>query len=568
MTKDGGHAWTNLYGKEPAEKAADDAAEAESQGTKQEPKQEPATEPSSQAEQEAARPPRGGGRGFAEMLLQQDANGDGKLQRSEMPERMARVFDRLDANSDDVIDQEELKAMPSRSRPRSRWAPTRGRAKRWTGAACTAQQPAQEPAAVSAKETETKPPVVKDDIVSGTWQGKFESENMPAERAAFTLVLRMDPQAQLKGSFKSTMSEGDGDGKFDPENKSIVFTVETERATIELLGTVSDTELTGTFEVNSGAFSVPFTAKRTGPAPEITEAQSDKPAAAQGKSLQELLPGPRWVSSIEASRFKAGRVYITCDGHRSNDDKPYVFTSEDYGVSWQSLLANLPDSIGSTRVIREDVRNQNVLYLGTEFSIWVSINRGQSWTKLNSNLPTVAVHEVAIHPTAGEIVAATHGRSLWVLDVAALRQISAESIAEPAKLYQPQPAVKWRSKPRRGSAGTRQFAGENPPSGAKIYYSLAKDAGAVIVNVTDIEGRVIREIEGDPKAGLHHVTWDLRQVRPTRSAAGSTQQRSQRTRRGGTVPAGKYLVTLIVDEEEFKTVLTVEDDPDAPTATK
>src|SRR4029077_3954861 len=113
------------------------------------------------------------------------------------------------------------------------------------------------------------------------------------------------------------------------------------------------------------------------------------------------------VAMIEASRFLAGRAYVALDGHRSDDDTAYCYVPEDYGKSCRSLRANLPD--GSTRCLREDVANPDLLYLGSEFGIWISLDRGADWIKLNNNLPTVAVHEIAVHPTAGEIVAATHG---------------------------------------------------------------------------------------------------------------------------------------------------------------
>ena len=112
-------------------------------------------------------------------------------------------------------------------------------------------------------------------------------------------------------------------------------------------------------------------------------------------------------------------------------------------------------------MIREDISNANLLYLGCEFGAWVSIDRGESWTKFRSQLPTVAVHEFAIHPTAGEIVAATHGRSLWILDVTALRQISAETISEAVHLYKPNDVILWRKKLRRGSGTVRRFLGKN-----------------------------------------------------------------------------------------------------------
>jgi len=147
------------------------------------------------------------------------------------------------------------------------------------------------------------------------------------------------------------------------------------------------------------------------------------------------LPGPRWVASIEPSRHVEGRVYVAFDAHRSDDDEPYLYVSEDYGQSWKSIRSNLP--AGSTRVLREDLVNPDVLYCGTEFAVWVSIDPRKTWARLNNNLPTVAVHELAQHPTTGEMVAATHGRSLWVLDVLPLRQMTAAVVKAPATLYRP-----------------------------------------------------------------------------------------------------------------------------------
>src|SRR5258708_15720268 len=125
---------------------------------------------------------------------------------------------------------------------------------------------------------------------------------------------------------------------------------------------------------------------------------------------------------------------------------------------WRPLKANLPT--GSTRVLREDIENEKLLYLGTEFAAWASIDRGGSWTKINGNLPTVAVMEFAQHPTAGEIVAATHGRSLWVLDVTALRQMTADTVKAKSFLYRPNDVIRWRSEPYHGTlygAGSRRY---------------------------------------------------------------------------------------------------------------
>jgi photosystem II stability/assembly factor-like uncharacterized protein len=220
------------------------------------------------------------------------------------------------------------------------------------------------------------------------------------------------------------------------------------------------------------------------------------------------LPGPRWVATIEASRFVDGRAYVCFDAHRSNDDKPYIYATEDFGQTWRPITDSLP-SFGSTRCLREDIVNQDLLFCGTEFALFASIDRGLSWTKINNNLPTVAVHEVAIHPTAGEIVAATHGRSLWVLDIAALRQMKPDTVKAVAHLYQPQTVTRWRQEPGRGGT-TRRYAGENAPFGAQIYYNLSKPAEKITLKITDAKGETLQEVSRASKdAGLHKVTWNL-----------------------------------------------------------
>ena len=190
------------------------------------------------------------------------------------------------------------------------------------------------------------------------------------------------------------------------------------------------------------------------------------------------LPKRYWVATIEPSRHVAGRCYVCFDAHRSDDDEPYVYVTEDYGQTWKAIRGNLPT--GSSRCLREDLFNPDVLYLGTEFAAWASIDRGLSWTKINNNLPTVAIHELALHPTAGDMVAATHGRSLWVLDVTPLRQLKPAMVKAPATLLAPNTAVRWRREPTRGTTygmGARDYFGENPPAGSlQIFYALTKKA--------------------------------------------------------------------------------------------
>jgi photosystem II stability/assembly factor-like uncharacterized protein len=272
------------------------------------------------------------------------------------------------------------------------------------------------------------------------------------------------------------------------------------------------------------------------------------------------IPGPRRVNSIEASRFVQGRAYVVYDGHYYNDDTPYVFVTEDFGKTWTSLRANLPD--GTTRVLREDVVNRNLLYLGAEFGLWASIDRGQSWSRLNNNLPHVAVHEVAVHPTAGEIVAGTHGRSLWILDVTPLRQLTKETLAAGTHFFRPKTATLWQGATGKRFFGHRQFFGDNPTAGAVFQYRLAKQPKRVMLSVTDIAGTELARIQGSRNIGLNRAVWNLRRRRIR------GQRPPQITSRFSLrIDPGTYLVTLDVDGEKSKQTVTIAPDPKFPART-
>ncbi len=195
----------------------------------------------------------------------------------------------------------------------------------------------------------------------------------------------------------------------------------------------------------------------------------------------------------------------------------------------------------------------------------MSVDRGQTWTKLNSNLPTVAIHELAQHPS-GEMVAATHGRSLWILDVTPVRQMTAASSQAAAALYQPATATRWRREPERISLygdGSRRFVGENPPRGAQIYYSLGKKADKVSLKVLDYTGATIRTLEVKSSPGLHVSRWDL-----GRTGGGlvgmALEALGQRAPAEGPAAPGMYRVVLTVDGKEYTRPLQVRADPTTP----
>jgi len=276
------------------------------------------------------------------------------------------------------------------------------------------------------------------------------------------------------------------------------------------------------------------------------------------------LAKPLWVSSIEASRFEPGRAYVVFDGHRSDDDGAYVFVTEDYGQTWKSIKSNLPNR--TTRVCREDLFNPDVLYLGTEFNVFASIDRGASWTKINNNLPNVAVHEFAQHPTTGEMVAATHGRSLWVLDVSALRQLSRAKIQSAGSLYTPPTAYRWIPEPTRGRTNVR-FAGENPPPGVAIYYSLNGKAEKVGLKLVDEQGKVVRELTTAKGPGLHKLQLALAGGfgggRPGGGMGGMGMGQPPGGAARTPIAPGTYTLVMTVDGQEQRVPLKVERDPTA-----
>ena len=153
-----------------------------------------------------------------------------------------------------------------------------------------------------------------------------------------------------------------------------------------------------------------------------------------------------WVSRVEPSHFDAGTAYISVDGHRSNDLKPYVFVTRDYGQTWQPLMGNLPD-FGFIQVVREDPRNRDLLYAGSEFGLFASTDGGRTWTRFMNNLPTVRVDDILVHPRDNDLIVATHGRGIWIADdITALQQATVEARAQEVVLFDIRPTVLWRDR--------------------------------------------------------------------------------------------------------------------------
>ena len=239
-----------------------------------------------------------------------------------------------------------------------------------------------------------------------------------------------------------------------------------------------------------------------------------------------------WISWVEASRFDPAVAYVTNDRHAYGDMGTYLYRTTDYGRTWQPLIGpGTPGVRGYAHVIKEDRLNPNILYLGTEFGLFVSLNRGQSWAQFRpNNFPDgLAVRDLALQPETDDLVLATHGRGIWVIDdVSPLRQLSATTLASAAALIPGRP-VEQRIEGNGGWAeGNATFYGENPPGGATItYYQKARHViGRMKLEVLDASGKVVDEIPASKRRGLNRVSWSMRtkppQVPPAASLAGAS----------------------------------------------
>lgn len=237
----------------------------------------------------------------------------------------------------------------------------------------------------------------------------------------------------------------------------------------------------------------------------------------------EGVPDGIWVGRVEASHHEPGTAYVTFDGHRSDVFTPWVFKTTDYGESWHNIGGDIPDG-QVAHVIREDLRNPRLLFVGSEFGLFISMNGGEHWTRFRNGLPTVAVQDIVIHPRDNDLIAGTHGRGIWILDdITPLQQLDEEMLTSPAHLFQQRVATLWENTSRGGQRGHFWFAGGNPPTVeptsslpraefrnvAFITYYVGKTPSSPpTLEITDLSGqnRFSTNLESEP--GIHRFRWD------------------------------------------------------------
>ena len=275
------------------------------------------------------------------------------------------------------------------------------------------------------------------------------------------------------------------------------------------------------------------------------------------------------VSHVEPSRTNASTAYIAFDRHMFDDFKPYIFRTTDTGKSWTNISGNLPPK-AYVQVVREDPKNTNLLYAGTELGLYASYNGGKEWFPLHlKNLPNVAVHDILVHPRENDLILATHGRSIWIFDDASvIQQLTPEIMNANAYLFSVRPALRYSSRFTRYGTGDKQFAGPNPPAGALITYYLKDkldEKATVRLQVFDSAGKLVQDIERPSREkGLNRVAWNLRLGGPeVRRPPTEEQLAFFGGARGPQVLPGTYTVKLTVNDKTFETPVEVKMDPTA-----
>jgi photosystem II stability/assembly factor-like uncharacterized protein len=240
--------------------------------------------------------------------------------------------------------------------------------------------------------------------------------------------------------------------------------------------------------------------------------QVSRDGGQEWKDVSDNVPSvapDRHITRVECSPFAEGTAYLALSRHRNDDRRPYLFKTTDHGETWQSIAGNLPAG-GPVNVIRCDPRNQELLYAGTEFGLFASLDGGTSWQPLGQ-LPTVSVHDVVVHPRDRELVIGTHGRSVYVLDVVPLQEMNAKMLAAPAYLCDVVPATAFKVREPAAAPAAKTYVAPNPEYGAVIWYHLKDKADTPVrLRIRDGKGEVVADLIGEGTAGLHKVRWDLR----------------------------------------------------------
>ena len=304
------------------------------------------------------------------------------------------------------------------------------------------------------------------------------------------------------------------------------------------------------------------------------------------------MPKESWVAQIKSSTFNAGEAYVVVNNYRKFDFKPYLFRTRDYGKTWENLLDKTDETFGFTLSFVQDPIVKNLMFLGTEYGLYFTIDEGKNWTKWTQDYPSVPTMDLVIHPTEHDLVIGTFGRSFWIFDdISPLREIAklgASTLNKSIKIFEPNKAfITEKLQPagiRFGANAT--FNGENRSDGAQISYlfnkpSETKDSkkdsketeklkvdtksknDSLVLKVYNDQNKLIRTVKQKlPKDdGIHRLTWQLDEKGVQRPSRSTSQRGRNFEPRGVTVLPGTYKLVLSYGKEKDSTSISVAFDP-------
>ncbi|MDE2133680.1 MAG: sialidase [Alphaproteobacteria bacterium] len=271
------------------------------------------------------------------------------------------------------------------------------------------------------------------------------------------------------------------------------------------------------------------------------------------------VPKASWVNWVEASRFDEATAYVAFDRHTFGDMNAYVYRTRDYGKTWQALITpQTPGVRGYAHVVKEDPKNPNILFVGTEFGLYVSIDGGSTWAAFRPNdFPAVAVRDMAFQTRDDALVLATHGRGIWIIDdLSPIRALTPATLESEVALI-PSAPQQQRIEGNGGWAnGDAAYTGENPPDGVVIsYYQKARHViGRLKLEILNAKGEVIATLPASPRKGLNRVVWSMRDEAPVTPPAATIAFGSTR---GPRFPPDTYTVRLTKAGKVYTMPLTV-----------
>jgi len=270
------------------------------------------------------------------------------------------------------------------------------------------------------------------------------------------------------------------------------------------------------------------------------------------------LPKASWATWVEASRFDEATAYAVFDRHTFGDMDPYVFKTTDFGKTWTPIITKDSGVRGYAHVIKEDTASPNLLFAGTEFGLWVSLDGGKQWAQYKGgDFPNVAVRDIVVQPRESDLVLATHGRGIWVIDdITPLRKLTPEVLAQDAGFLEGKPTQQRLDTGGGWPEGSATFVGKNPPNAAEITYYQKKRHifGKMKIEIFDQQGKLVDTVPANSRRGISRVQWVMRLKAPKVPPAASVAFEASE---GPRVLPGTYTVKMTRGKDTYTTQLTV-----------